>query len=727
MSITYDNDSGIFHLRASDMSYVMKLAWGDILHLYWGKAITNPDLSYFIRPAIRACSPDSHPGELGISYDTLPFEYPFHGTGDFRQPAFQVQTEEGYRIAEPKYVSHRIAKGKPALPGLPATYVESDDEAETLAIEVFDPVLKLRVTLSYTAFAAFNAITRSVKFTNEGSSRINLLRALSCNVDFQRCNFDLLQLSGSWARERHPHKRPLTPGTQSIESRRGLSSHQQNPFIALLSKDATEAHGEVHGFALVYSGSFLASVEVDQFSTARVAMGINPFDFAWCLEPGTCFQTPEAVLVFASHGLSGMTATFHDLFRKRLCRGSFRDKLRPVIINNWEATYFDFNEEKLIDIAKEAKELGAELFVLDDGWFGRRNDDTSSLGDWIVNREKLPSGLPGLAQKIRDLGLEFGLWFEPEMISPNSDLYRAHPDWCLHVPGRRRTETRNQLILDLSRDDVCDAILSMLKDILASASISYVKWDMNRSMTEIGSALALPKRQIETAHRYMLGLYRILDELTKAFPDILFESCASGGGRFDPGMLAYMPQTWASDDTDAIERLKIQHGTSIVYPPIAILAHVSAVPNHQVHRTTPLLTRLHASMAGNFGFEMDLTKLSQQEKDMIKAHIARYKEIRPVIQFGRMYHLASPFEGMTAAWLFVSEDKTKAVLFYFKILAEAHEPFRIMRLTGLDPDKTYTLIGLNQTYRGDTLMYAGFNTPIFIGDFQSTLLRFEAL
>ncbi len=722
MAIRFDKETGVFKLRAGATDYIMKLAWGDLVHLYWGKTVSDSDLSSFIRQAIRVYSPDTHPGEF-VSYDFLPLEYPFYGTGDFRQPAFQVQTADGYRLAEPKYQAHRIIKGKPALSGLPSTYVESDEEAETLIIEMQDPLIGLKIELTYTAYEKFNALVRSTRFINEGESKIKLLRALSMSFDFMRSDFDMLQLSGSWGRERHIYKRPLVPGTQSIESRRGVSSHQQNPFIALLNRDTTEDTGDVYGFSLVYSGSFLGSVEVEQYDYTRVLMGINPFDFGWTLEPGESFQTPEAVLVYSDAGLTGMSQTYHGLYSKRLCRGVYRDRERPVCINNWEATYFAFNEEQLVAIAADFREMGAEIFVVDDGWFGKRDDDSSSLGDWFVNREKLPGGLKSLGEKVLALGMEFGIWVEPEMISKNSELYRAHPDWCIHAPGRRQTESRNQLVLDLSRADVCEYVVSVLSDVFSSAPITYVKWDMNRSLTEIGSALASPERQIETAHRFVLGLYGILEALTAKFPDILFESCASGGGRTDPGMLAYMPQTWISDDTDAFERIMIQHGTSIVYPPVSIEVHVSASPNHQIHRTTPMMTRLHAGMAANFGFEIDASKLTAQERDLIKTNIALYKEIRPIVQFGSFYRLLSPFEGNETAWIYVNEDKTKAVLFYFKKTAGAHEPFKTLRLKGLAPDKRYSLVGLGQSFSGDTLMNAGMNTPGVIGDFGSSMIR----
>lgn len=525
--------------------------------------------------------------------------------------------------------------------------------------------------------------------------------------------------------ERNVLRRPLTMGLQAVDSKRGSSSHQHNPFMALVRKGADEDQGEVYGFSLVYSGSFLANVEVDQYRTTRVTMGLNPFDFSWLLQPGASFQTPEAVMVYSSEGLGGMSRTYHRLYRTRLARGEYRDQERPVLINNWEATYFDFNADKIESIARKGKELGIELFVLDDGWFGKRDDDNSSLGDWFVHREKLPGGLRDLAERVTGLDMRFGLWVEPEMVSEDSDLYRAHPDWCLHVPDRRRSAGRNQLILDYSRDDVCDAIIGMLSEVFTSAPITYVKWDMNRNMTEIGSALLPPERQRETAHRYMLGLYRVLETLVTAFPHILFESCSGGGGRFDPGMLHYMPQTWTSDNTDAVSRLKIQYGTSIVYPVSSIGAHVSAVPNHQVHRTTPLETRGHVAFAGNFGYELDLTAFTEEEDAVVRGQVAYYKEIRPLVQFGDFYRLLSPFEGNETAWMFVSPDRSEAFAAYYKVLAEPNAGYRSIRLKGLNPEADYRIAGLDGAVGGDELMRAGLAVPqeLLFGDFQSQVWR----
>ena len=733
MAILYDEARRIFHLQTPGTSYVIGLVKDDAqpVHLYWGRRLRPGAEERLLRRVWRH-APAPFPDDDKMSYDWMPLEYPGYGTGDFRHPAYEAQLDDGTTAVELVYDSHRIIRGKPPLEGLPAVYVESDDEAETLELVLANRYSGLKAVLSYTVFARHDAIARSVRFVNGGERPIRLLRALSASVDLPGSRYDWIHLSGAWLRERMVERRRLTTGTQGVESRRGASSHQHNPFIALLSPEADEDHGDVYAMNLVYSGSFAAQAEVEQYGTTRLSIGLNPFDFGWLLEPGESFRTPEAILVYSAEGLGAMSRTFHRLYRTRLCRGTHRDRVRPILINNWEATYFDFTEEKLLDIVRVARGLGIELFVLDDGWFGKRDDDTSSLGDWKVNERKLPGGLRRLAERVRDEGLMFGLWVEPEMVSPDSDLYRAHPDWCLHVPGRRRTEMRHQLVLDFSREEVCEAVYGMIAGILSSAPIGYVKWDMNRSMTEVGSAALPPERQRETAHRYMLGLYRVLDRLTREFPHVLFEGCASGGGRFDPGMLYYMPQTWTSDNTDAVARLKIQYGTSLVYPAISMGAHVSAVPNHQTGRVTPLDMRAHAAMSGNFGYELDATALTEEEKERVRRHVALYKEIRHLVQFGDLYRLLSPFEGDEAAWMYVSEDRSEAVVFHFRVLAEANGPLGRLRLKGLDPDADYRLEpldgqadanGAGTVYGGDQLMWAGLHVETGSGDFQSRMWR----
>ncbi|MGQ4666599.1 alpha-galactosidase [Metabacillus halosaccharovorans] len=723
MGIHYQEENKVFHIKAKDTSYVMQIVRdGYLLHLYWGKKVNQYRHSNHIQQLDRGFSgnPYEQRHDRTFSLDTLPQEYPQYGNTDFRKPAYQVQLENGSTVTDLRYDSHTIYKGKRNLEGLPSTYVENDHEAETLEITMKDSLTGLSVVLSYTAYENFNVITRSARLINQGSESLKILSAHSLSVDFRDADFDFLHLHGAHVKERFIEKQPLRHGIQSIESTRGASSHQHNPFIALLRKGTTEDTGEVYAFNFVYSGNFLAQAEVDQFKTTRVTMGINPFDFSWKLEQGEAFQTPEAVMVYSSSGLGDMSRTYHELYRTRLVRGTYRDKERPILVNNWEATYFDFNAEKIKDIARAGKEVGIELFVLDDGWFGKRNDDTSSLGDWFVDKQKLPNGLDQLAKQINEMEMQFGLWFEPEMISVESDLYREHPDWCLHVPGRDRSESRRQLVLDFSREDVCKEMTKRVSDILSSVPISYVKWDMNRHMTEIGSAILPADRQRETAHRYMLGLYKVMEDITSSFPDILFESCSGGGGRFDPGMLYYMPQTWTSDNTDAVSRLKIQYGTSLVYPIISMGSHVSAVPNHQVNRITSMEMRGDVAMSGNLGYELDLTKLEDEEKEAVKTQVEKYKEIRKLIQFGDFYRLQSPFEGNETSWLFTNKEKTEAYVFYFSVLAEPAAPLKYVKVTGIDPDKTYQVAGTDQVYGGDELSYVGLSIPAEIrGDFQS--------
>ncbi|MEW9700206.1 alpha-galactosidase [Paenibacillus sp. SI8] len=717
MGIFIDEEQRRFHLQAKDMSYVIQIHdRGYPLHVYWGKKLQISQVACELYSQLL--------NETNL--DKLPQEYPQYGTGDFRNPAYQVELEDGSRISELTYQSYRLLSGKPALEGLPATYAELESEAQTLELELLDVYSGLTVWLSYTVFVEYNAIARSVRFFNGGLKALHLHRALSASVDLPRCDLNAVYLSGAWTREGQIQSRPLGPGVTRIESRRGASSHQLNPFMALAAPNADEVQGEVFAFSFVYSGNFVIDAEVDSMHSTRISIGINPFDFMWRLQPGERFQSPEAVLVYSNNGLGAMSRTYHSLYRSRLCRGVYRDKDRPILVNNWEATYFQFDADRLEAIAKEAVDLGIELFVLDDGWFGKRDDDTTSLGDWVEDRRKLPEGLQGISEKIRGLGLQFGLWVEPEMISPDSELYRKHPDWCLHVDGRRRTEARSQLVLDYTREEVVDYIFETLSSVFERAQVTYVKWDMNRNMTEIGSSVRAPVQQKETAHRYILGLYRLLERLTVRFPHILFENCASGGGRFDPGMLYYMPQTWTSDNTDAIERLKIQYGMSLVYPVSAIGAHVSAVPNHQVGRMTPLTTRGDTAMSGNFGYELDLTKLSEEEKSIVKEQVLQYKRFRSLVQTGNYYRLLSPFAGNESSWMFISEDQTEALVFYFRVLAESNIPVRRLKLHGLNPELVYVNTGTAQMMSGDRLLHDGLSLPQVKGDYASTWIHLQA-
>ena len=728
IDIIYNLKKKVFHLQNKNMSYVMKIIKdGYIAHMYFGKRIeeyreSNP-IGFYDRGF--AANPD--PEDRTFSLDTLPQEYPAYGIGDFRIPAYQAEFKNGSRITDIRFKSYKIYDGKPELEGLPSTYVEDESEAKTLEIEMEDKLTGLNVTLMYTIYRDFDAIARSVRFQNNGAESLSLNRALSASIDFRENDFELITLYGSHTNEKNIARRPLVSGIQRVESSRGASSPQQAPYLALVRKNTDEDHGEVYSFNFVYSGNFSAEVQVDQYCNTRVLMGINPFDFAWILEKGECFQTPEVIMTYSCNGLNEMSHTYHSLYSTRLCRGKFRDKDRPILINNWEATYFDFNADKIEQIARCGMELGMELFVLDDGWFGKRNDDKSSLGDWVVDKNKLPNGLDDLIDRITNLGMEFGIWFEPEMISEDSELYRKHPDWAIHVPGRNHIVGRNQLVLDLSRREVCDYIIDSLSRILDNPKITYVKWDMNRHITELWSESLKPECQKETSHRYMLGLYYILEKLTTKYKDVLFEGCSSGGGRFDPGMLYYMPQTWTSDNTDAICRLKIQYGTSLVYPPITMGAHVSVVPNKQIGRVTPFATRTHAAMSGNFGYELDLTNLSEEEKEEVRSNVALYKEIRNIIQFGDFYRILSPFETNETAWNFVSKDKTEFVGMYFKILSEPGTAIRILKFKGLNPDFSYENLETKEVFRGDELMNVGITIGRVKEDFTSMLWRFKRI
>ena len=723
--ISFDENSRIFHLQTKNTSYVFGVyKMNHLIHLYWGKKIT-PDYNWdrYFMPLARGFSARDDGFDRG-STDLMRMEYPTYGSCDLRTPAFNCVFDDGTSVPQLRYVSHRIIDGKPGLAGMPATYAEEGDSVQTLEVELADSLKDLHVILSYSVFEDYDAITRSVRVVNNGP-KCRLTSVMSASVDIpQGEDYDFMHLDGAWARERHICRTPMFCGRQTVDSKRGASGQQHNPFVGFPKHNTTESAGDMYGMNLVYSGNFEAGAEVDTYGTARTFIGVNPFNFGYVLENGESFQAPEAVLVYSPNGIGGMSRIYHKLYRERLCRGKFRDTERYVLVNNWESTYFKFDEEKLLSIAEKAKEVGLDMFVLDDGWFGNRNSDNCSLGDWYENREKLPNGLSGLADKLNAMGLKFGLWFEPEMVSPDSDLYRAHPDWALHVNGRISSLSRNQLILDLSRDDVCDYIIDSLTKVLSNANIEYVKWDMNRNMTEIGSDKLPAERQGEVCYRYIVGLYRVLETITSRFPNILFESCSGGGGRFDPGMLYYMPQTWCSDDTDALERSLIQYGTSICYPFSAMGAHVSACPNHQVRRTTPFKARGDVATVGQFGYELDLAKLTDEELNMAKEQVKRYRALGEVFHRGDCYRLLSPFEGNLTAMNFISEDKKTVVLWQFVLKTYSAAKFTYVKLEGLDPDADYTERSTGKTYKGDFLMNIGLQWP-FNEDYQSEITVFD--
>jgi alpha-galactosidase len=702
---------------------------GVLIHLYWGRKIVIEQPERLLHVRERAFSPAYRDYGADVSLDSLPQEYPTKGIGDFRDPAIEVVCKDGSNILELTYHSHRIMAGKPALAGLPATYIEHEDEADTLEIDLHDQRTSIVVTLRYTAYRERNVVTRSAIIKNNGNTPVSLRRALSSSIDFYDQTFKLIHLSGTWSRERSLAFETLGSGVFSIESTRGTSSHQANPFLALASPDVGEEHGEVFATNLVYSGNFVFRVKKNAVGGARFIAGINPDTFGWKLNPGENFVTPEAIHVYSSSGLTAMTHTFHDLYRERLCRGEYRDRERPILVNNWEATYFSFDRATLLRLSSVAAQLGLELFVLDDGWFGSRDDDKQSLGDWVANEKKLAGTLKSLATEVQQAGVKFGLWVEPEMVSPNSDLFRAHPEWCLQVPGAYKTESRNQLVLDLSRADVCAYLVQVLSNLFESAPISYVKWDMNRSLTNVWSELLPADQQNEVGHRYVLGLYSVLEQLTTKFPQILFEGCSGGGGRFDPGMLHYTPQIWASDNTDAISRLNIQFGTSFIYPPSAMTAHVSAVPNHQVHRITSMQCRGDVAMAGNFGYELDLTKLSDDECREITSQVESYKQLRHLVQFGHFYRLITPaFDSSdSAAWCYVAPDKTRAYATFVQIFAVSNSPLRRLKLRGLLPSGRYSLVGTDLRFSGEELMFVGIEIQELKGDYQTQTFEFRLM
>ena len=709
MPIIYNEKTREFHLYNQEISYIIKILDNDQPgQLYYGKRLTHrEDFSHLFEYAMRDMSPYAFEGNSTFSLENIKQEYPTFGCGDMRFPAYEIERENGSHVVEFVYKEHKIYNGKPKLEGLPATYVESDDEAQTLELVLEDTSINTRIVLLYTIYEAFPVIARSVRFECDSDEKITLLSAMSACVDLPDKDYEMIDLAGVWARERHVRRHKLDYGIQSIYSMRGCSSYQFNPFLALARENADEFQGQVYGFSLVYSGNFLAQTEVDNYDTARVLMGIHPNGFKWTLGKGESFQTPEMVMVYSEAGLNGMSQTFHKLYRTRLARGTWRDKVRPILINSWEAFYFDFDAPKLLGLADAATDLGMELFVLDDGWFGKRDDSTSSLGDWYPNEEKLKGTLKELAEKINAKGLKFGLWIEPEMTNKDSDLYRAHPDWLLAEQGKRICHSRTQYVLDFSKKEVREYIGDMLENLLAEVPVSYIKWDMNRTFSEVFSNGNDREYQGKVCHKYILGVYELYERLTSRFPHVLFESCASGGARFDPGMLYYAPQGWTSDDTDAIERLKIQYGTSMVYPVSCMGSHVSASPNHKTNRVTPIETRADVAYFGTFGYELDLLKLGEEDKAEIRRQIAFMKEKRDLIQKGTFYRLKSPFEGNETAWMIVSEDQKKALVGYYRVMQPVNVGFKRLKLKGLKEDTCYKVSGYAYDCYGDELMQVG--------------------
>lgn len=739
MAIKFYEESGQFHLYNDEISYIFKILKNKQLgHLYYGKRLTDiPDYGYLVEESRRDMAACPTEEDNFFSLESARQEYPTYGNGDVRYGAYELLWENGSNITEFEYRTHKIYKGKEKLKGLPATYVEDENEAETLEVTLKDRRKNVKIVLCYTIFKDVPVLTKNVRFSNDSDEKITLLSALTSCVDFPDKDYVMIDLAGAWSRERNIRERKLDYGVQSVHSMRGCSSHQFNPFFALKRENTDEFQGEIFGFSFVYSGNFLAQAEVDNYDVTRVLMGIHPSGFQWELLRGEEFQTPEVVMVYSDQGMNYMSQIYHKLYRTRLARGVWRDQTRPILINNWEATYFDFDEEKILAIAKRAREIGVELFVLDDGWFGHRDDSTSSLGDWYPHLGKLPNGVKGLAEKINALGMKFGIWIEPESVNRDSDLYRNHPDWVMGDLNRNISQSRNQLLLDFSKKEVVDSIYEMMAKIFREVPVSYVKWDMNRNMSEVFSNGNDKSYQGKVRHKYILGVYELYDRLTTEFPEILFESCASGGARFDPGILYYAPQGWASDNTDAIDRLKIQYGTSVVYPVSCIGSHVSASPNHQTFRNTSLQTRANVAYFGTFGYELDITKMTDEELDQMREQVVFMKLHRELIQKGTFYRLRSPFAGNETAWIIVSEDLKEALVGYYRVLQPSNAPFSRLKLQGIGRNIKYSVNGEEEHF-GDELMQIGIITSDYAagvwkkgregqGDYMSKLYYLKAI
>ena len=728
MSIRIDHETGLITLHTLHTSYQM---WADgqgvVHHLYYGPAIGGSDLRglEFYSDCGFSPQPAGMDRQRDYSLDTLCQEYTGSGVGDYRIGCLRLAGPDGSRAADLRFVSAEAVPGKYTLPGLPAACAE-DDTCETLRLKLRDAVHGLTVTLLYGVFAQADVITRAALLENEGNGPIRLDKAASACLDLPFGPWELIHFHGRHCMERQPERVPLSHNIQTLRSARGASSHQHNPFAILAAPHTTEEAGECLGAMLVWSGNFKIECEVSQMQSTRLVAGVSDDDFSWTLEPGGQFAAPEVLFCYSDQGLSELSARYHRFLQRHIIRSPWRDKPRPVLINNWEATYMDFDAQRIWDIARQARDLGVEMLVLDDGWFGERSDDSSGLGDWQFNEKKLGCTFDQLIGRVREMGLLFGLWIEPEMVCTNTALYAAHPDWALTIPGRAPATGRSQLVLDLGRPEVVDYLYSLFHRLLAEHDIAYIKWDMNRNLTDVYSRALPPERQGEAAYRYMLGLYSLLDRLTRDFPQVLFEGCAGGGGRFDAGMLCYCPQIWCSDDTDAIHRIKIQYGTSFGYPPCTMGSHVSASPNHQTGRSTPLSTRAVVAMAGTFGYELDLQKLTDAEKEMVKVQIAQYKQLQPLLLEGRCERLTDAVtDTCFTAWQFTAPDRSRAAVSVVVIDPQAN-PWPIhVRLRGLDLQALYHESLTERVYTGAALCHAGLTLPILQGDFPAVQIMIE--
>ncbi len=728
MAITFNESTKIFTLQTAETTYQMMVGRYNILqHLYYGKRVDGSTMDYLLwgTDAGFSGNPYEAEGDRTFSLDIQPQEFPSQGVGDYRTSCIEAVNPDGTMAADFRYVSHEITKGAYKITGMPAVYDE-EEISSSLSILLRDENTGLELLLKYGVFEKEDVITRAAVLKNSSEGMVTLEKMLSVCLDMPFGEWEMIHFHGRHAMERQVERTPLCHGTVSIGSKRGTSSHHHNPSLILCTPQTTEDAGDCYGMTFVYSSNFIAGAEVDQMGQSRVFMGIHPESFCFRLAPGEVFETPQVIMSYSDRGFTALSHKFHRIISEHICRGKYKYARRPILINNWEATYFDFNEEKILKIAGQAAELGIEMLELDDGWFGKRDGDWSGLGDWFVNLDKLPGNLSSLSEKINAMGMKFGLWFEPEMISEDSDLYRAHPDWALQIPGRKPNRSRFQLVLDMSRREVRDYLFERMSDILSNAKIDYVKWDMNRSMCDIYSASLPAERQGEVYHRCMLGVYELLERLTAAFPDLMIEGCSGGGGRFDAAMLYYSPQIWCSDDTDAVERLEIQYGTSFLYPIGAVGSHVSACPNHQTGRITPFHTRGVVAMAGSFGYELDLNTLPQEEKEEVRKQVSDYKKYYELIHRGDYYRLNAPGDGKEfVAWAFVSEDKKQVLVNLVVTHTRANNKPLFMKLKGLDPDAGYRMED-GRSLSGSALMNAGICIPSVSGEYRAVQFELKA-
>ncbi len=720
--INYNSEKKVFKIDTENTSYIFGIRddFGYLTNFYYGRRLDADDVTYLAITADKDTPSNNTKDKLSF-LDCEAFEYPTAGIGDFRPAALDIEDANGVSATELSVISWEIYNTKKTLTGLPATF---GDNAECLDIILEDKRLGARVILTYSIFEDSDAIIRSAKVVNVGTAPFKIKRIMSLNLDMDEREYEMITLAGTWARERAIDRKPLRHGFQCVSSERGITSAQEHPFIAMVTPETNQTLGEVYAFNFVYSGNFEAGAYVNQFGNTRITMGINPYHFSWKLAAGEEFTTPEAVMVYSSEGLGKMTRVFHDLYRNHIIRSPYKNQKRPILINNWEATYFDFTTEKLLAIAREASKSGIEMLVMDDGWFGDRHDDNRALGDWIVNEEKLQGGLKYLVDEVNKLGMKFGIWFEPEMICPDSDLFRAHPDWALSVEGRTTGLCRNQIVLDLTRPEVLEHTWNSIKSVMDSANIEYVKWDMNRPLAEVSGKLLTGEKNGEFFHRYMLAVYELQERLITTYPNLLLENCSSGGGRFDPGMFYYSPQIWCSDDTDAIERLCIQEGTALIYPLSTMGAHVSDCPNHVLGRSTPFETRGHVALAGTFGYELDITRISEEDRNQIRGQVDMYHKYNDLVREGDYHRLASFSEnGVYDSWMVKKKDSSECLVTFVSVLNHPnYKPFRL-RLQGLDPKKKYKDEETGTVYGGDTLMYAGLKIDRMWGDYKSKLIH----